>query len=75
MVKKPAGTAFKLCPLCGRALPLHSQEQFCSNDGALLMTACPACRAPIVSPYAHYCPRCGQALTRSAVTQSARRTE
>lgn len=56
------GVTFKRCPRCGRAVPSHSGEHFCPNDGARLLTACPACGAPIASPYAHFCTRCGASL-------------
>ncbi|GGK97201.1 double zinc ribbon domain-containing protein [Deinococcus radiotolerans] len=47
------------CPQCARTVPVRSGEVFCVNDGARLVTACPACTWPITSPYARYCPGCG----------------
>ena len=54
--------AYRLCPVCGRAVPLDSSERYCINDGAWLLGGCPLCGTPIGSPYAHYCPHCGLAL-------------
>lgn len=53
---------YALCPKCWRAVPKQTGEQFCPNDGTPLLSACPHCQAPITSPYARYCTRCGQAL-------------
>ncbi|PYE49988.1 double zinc ribbon protein [Deinococcus yavapaiensis KR-236] len=65
--KGGAGTsgdvAYRLCPRCLRAVPLHSREQYCVNDGARLLEGCPRCGEPITSPYAHFCARCGEALS------------
>ncbi|PNY82020.1 double zinc ribbon domain-containing protein [Deinococcus koreensis] len=65
MAQAERGSAtYRLCPRCGRTLPSHSQEHYCSNDGARLLSGCPQCHAPITSPYARYCTRCGHALTQ-----------
>ncbi|WP_169389573.1 zinc ribbon domain-containing protein [Deinococcus aquatilis] len=53
---------YLLCPSCFRAVPSHSGAQYCVNDGTQLLTACPACSAAILSPYAHFCEQCGSAL-------------
>lgn len=60
------GATYRLCPRCGRTLPSSSREHYCSDDGARLLGDCPACHAPITSPYARYCTRCGHALTQSS---------
>ncbi|GHF40824.1 putative amidophosphoribosyltransferase [Deinococcus metalli] len=52
---------YALCPRCWRAVPARLGEHYCVNDGARLLSACPACRRPIASPYARYCAGCGQA--------------
>lgn len=54
--------AFRVCPRCVRAVPLRSEEHFCANDGTRLIDRCPACAAPITSPYARFCVRCGDGL-------------
>ncbi|CAM3831494.1 zinc ribbon domain-containing protein [Deinococcus frigens] len=58
--------AYRLCPRCARAVPATSGERYCANDGTRLMDACPQCRAPITSPYARFCVRCGTDLTPPA---------
>ncbi|WP_366914808.1 zinc ribbon domain-containing protein [uncultured Meiothermus sp.] len=50
---------YRLCPECFRAIPAHSQERYCINDGSWLLEACPLCKAPITSPYARFCASCG----------------
>lgn len=55
----PAAVRYRLCPRCARAVPSTSGERYCANDGARLLDACPQCHAPITSPYARYCVRCG----------------
>jgi hypothetical protein len=50
---------FKLCPRCGRALPVSSNELFCINDGEMLLKSCPVCDTPITHPYAKHCSSCG----------------
>jgi len=50
---------YKLCLRCLRAVPLESEEFYCSNDGERLLECCPRCAASILSPYAHYCVKCG----------------
>jgi hypothetical protein len=51
--------AYRLCPRCFRAVPEASAEAYCPNDGVKLLTTCPACSAPITSPYSQFCVRCG----------------
>lgn len=60
---RSAELQFALCPRCFRAVPRHSGEHYCSNDGLRLLLACPACAAPIRSPVARYCTQCGANLT------------
>lgn len=65
MDEAPAGSvlAYRLCPRCLRAVPVQSAERYCVNDGTPLLKSCPACGAPITSPYARHCAGCGAALT------------
>ncbi|MDB5046343.1 MAG: hypothetical protein JWQ08_2393 [Deinococcus sp.] len=58
---------YRLCPRCLRAVPGHSAEHFCVNDGEKLLDACPACHAPILSPYAQFCAGCGQRFFTAGV--------
>lgn len=60
--------AYRLCPVCQRAVPITSSEQYCVNDGTPLLEACPGCKAAIASPYSRYCAGCGRALTAPAST-------
>ncbi len=53
---------YRLCPECFRAIPAHSPERYCINDGNWLLEACPLCGAPITSPYARFCSGCGLAF-------------
>jgi DNA-directed RNA polymerase subunit RPC12/RpoP len=50
---------FKLCPRCGRAVPVSSGEKHCINDGEVLLNACPNCEERIAHPYAKHCSSCG----------------
>jgi ribosomal protein L37E len=50
---------FKLCPRCGRAVPVSSDERHCINDGEVLLTTCPICATAITHPYAKHCSSCG----------------
>jgi hypothetical protein len=50
---------FRLCLECARAVPVHSGELFCVNDGSKLIESCPRCSAGITSPEARFCPSCG----------------
>ncbi|CAN5570810.1 hypothetical protein BH24DEI1_BH24DEI1_14480 [soil metagenome] len=50
---------YRLCPRCFRAVPEAAGEVYCPNDGTRLLAACPACSAPITSPYSRFCVRCG----------------
>ena len=50
---------FKLCPRCGRAVPVSGDEKHCINDGEVLLTACPTCETRITHPYAKHCSSCG----------------
>jgi Double zinc ribbon len=50
---------FRLCLECARAVPVHSGELFCVNDGSKLIEACPRCGSGITSPEARFCPSCG----------------
>lgn len=54
---KPA--SYRLCPRCFRAVPAHSSERYCINDGAWLIEQCPICEARVTSPYARFCAGCG----------------
>lgn len=54
--------AYRLCPRCARAVPSTSEERYCANDGTRLLEVCPQCGAPITSPYARFCVRCGTDL-------------
>lgn len=54
--------SYRLCPQCQRAVLITSNEQYCVNDGARLLEACPACHAAINSPYARYCAGCSTKL-------------
>jgi hypothetical protein len=56
---KTVPVAYHLCPRCWRAVPVASSEHYCPNDGASLLTACPRCDAPILSPYSRFCVQCG----------------
>lgn len=51
---------FRLCLVCSRAVPVDSKELYCINDGSRLLDVCPRCEARITSPYAQFCPACGQ---------------
>jgi hypothetical protein len=51
---------FKLCPRCGRAVPISGEERHCINDGETLLTGCPVCAANITHPYAKHCSSCGK---------------
>jgi hypothetical protein len=51
---------FRLCPKCHRAVPGHSEERYCINDGELLLEHCPVCKTRIRSPFAKFCGHCGQ---------------
>jgi len=53
---------YRLCPRCSRAVPAHSAERYCVNDGTRLLEVCPACKAAITSPYSRYCAGCGTDL-------------
>jgi hypothetical protein len=57
---------YRLCPRCFRAVPEASAEVYCPNDGVKLLTTCPACAAPITSPYSRFCVRCGCDFASSA---------
>lgn len=66
--------SYRLCPSCFRAVPEAAGEVYCPNDGPRLLTACPACGAPILSPYGRFCVRCGRNLAEEeggAMTASA----
>ena len=56
---------YRLCPRCARAVPGSSAERYCANDGTRLLEVCPQCGAPITSPYARFCVRCGTDLLHS----------
>ena len=62
--------AYRLCPRCQRAVPISSPERYCSNDGALLIGACPECRTPIGSPFARFCAACGHDLFGPGTTKA-----
>lgn len=57
-----AEARYHLCPRCGRATPEAALEAYCPNDGTRLLASCPACDAPITSPFGRYCTRCGHDL-------------
>lgn len=54
--------AYHLCPRCSRATPSAAGEDFCPNDGTRMLHVCPGCGAPITSPFAEYCTKCGAPL-------------
>lgn len=54
--------AYRICPKCARAVPVGSQERFCSNDGAKLLEKCQSCHSSITIPYARFCSSCGAEL-------------
>lgn len=56
---KTLTVVYRLCPRCGRAVPVASGEKYCPNDGQRLLETCPRCGAKITSPYARFCVRCG----------------
>lgn len=60
MTDPPA--TYHLCPTCLRATPTAAGESYCPNDGTKMLTACPRCRAPILTPFGEYCSRCGEHL-------------
>jgi uncharacterized C2H2 Zn-finger protein len=68
----PTGSAsgqimgFKLCPRCGRAIPVGSAEKHCINDGEMLLETCPNCAAQIAHPYAKHCSSCGYEFAQAA---------
>lgn len=62
---------YRLCPRCLRAVPSESEEHYCPNDGTKMISGCPSCHAPIRSPYARYCTKCG--LEFGLVVRSHRR--
>ena len=64
-----AATTFHLCPRCFRAVPAAAGEHYCPNDGTALLSACPACDAPIASPYAHFCIACGHPFALVTLTE------
>lgn len=65
-VLKRVGLYYHLCPHCGRATPAAARESYCPNDGTKLLSACPACQAPITSPFSRFCTNCGQAFSQMA---------
>jgi hypothetical protein len=54
---------FRVCPKCLRAVPEHSPERYCINDGTRLLEACPKCDTPIANPYGRHCAACGHHLS------------
>ena len=70
-----AATTFHLCPSCFRAVPAAAGEHYCPNDGTALLSACPACDAPIASPYAMYCIECGRPFALATPSESPSRRE
>ncbi|MBO1437030.1 zinc ribbon domain-containing protein [Meiothermus sp. CFH 77666] len=58
------GLFYHICPRCSRAVPAHSQEHYCLNDGERLLEACPRCGARFTSPYARFCGVCGLELSK-----------
>ncbi|MBX3142067.1 MAG: hypothetical protein KF875_15030 [Trueperaceae bacterium] len=54
--------SYRICPVCARATPSSAGENYCPNDGAELLRACPSCGAPIGSPFGEYCSACGGRL-------------
>jgi len=67
------GLFFRLCPHCYRAVPLHSSEHFCTNDGERMLEACPGCGAKITSPYARFCGVCGHEFAKRLEGKEGRR--
>lgn len=63
-LEEELGVFYRVCPRCFRAVPLTSDERYCTNDGERMLEACPRCGARIVSPYARFCGRCGLEFTK-----------
>jgi hypothetical protein len=61
---------FKLCPRCGRAVPVSSGERHCINDGEILLTTCPVCATTITHPYAKHCSSCGYEFAHASRKQN-----
>ncbi len=59
-------SGYRLCPTCLRATPHEAGEVFCPIDGSRMLPGCPACGAPIHTPYARHCAACGAALAAPA---------
>jgi hypothetical protein len=57
--------SFRVCPKCLRAVPEHSLERYCVNDGTRLLEACPKCETAITNPYGRHCAACGHHLTEN----------
>ncbi|MFN3266987.1 MAG: double zinc ribbon domain-containing protein [Deinococcales bacterium] len=58
-------TIYKICPKCARVTPSSLSEQYCANDGAKLLEACPHCQKPFTNPYSRYCPHCGNEIRKN----------
>lgn len=68
-MEEESGIFYRLCPRCYRAVPAHSQEHYCLNDGERLLEACPRCQARLTSPYARFCGICGCELGKSRIEE------
>jgi membrane protease subunit (stomatin/prohibitin family) len=59
-----AKARYKLCPSCGNFVGYPEKDIFCTVCGVRFIVACSRCREPILSPFARFCPACGQALVK-----------
>jgi hypothetical protein len=60
---------YRLCPQCFRAVPAHSGELYCANDGTRLLEQCVRCNTSITSPFAKFCVTCGLDFSKLAVQE------
>ena len=64
---KPRMVKYHFCPCCHRATPAQADEHFCPNDGSKMLQNCPNFQRPITSPYARFCPGCGQNYSETSL--------